>query len=647
MKSGKRLCALLLSVVMLLVSVPAVSAANGSIVMNLGSNTMFVNDSPVAIDTDPAIKPQVKTINGFGYTMLPLRAVVESMGGTVAYDSATKNITMTYNGTTVTHVIGTATAFVNGVSQPLAITSYAANNRTYVHLRTIELLSPSITVYWNQNAPERVEINYPQNDMFVPPIVILPEVPVIIDPNTPPVESAVMSLTVYNEMEGVKLEELCLAPEGTGDYGENLLERTMNPGIKREIALSVAPGEYDLLGVDDNGEEYKWEKLELEGEKLYLWLIEDDVYELTDDADYEYEPKRERPDYLDEVSLVVNNQTQDRITELKIYPASDHSEPIYTYSEDIRRSGSVSLTLEDLDEENITIYARYTYYDYAFHGDRHTNVVYSNIKLRSDEMKIILQPYGMFSAESGEVNDTVYFRNESGKTVTDLRVEQVWSDSSYTENLLNTPIEDGETVELEGISILELCGRSVKVKVTADEVRERNVLIDDELTEGLLLSMDRNYKISVLYDADEESDRLEGLYMRNDSSDNFDAIYVINRDLINENEFEYEFKRADPDEFFEDHPAQDPSLYNHYNADDYYIKIDDFERKEIAYIDEWTADDLHECELLVMALSSGDVFYGEIRVSQIDMFAYNILVSVKLNSDDVIKGDVVDTDIQE
>ena len=247
------------------------------------------------------------------------------------------------------------------------------------------------------------------------------------------------------------------------------------------------------------------------------------------------------------------------------------------------------------------------------------------------------------------MTDTVYFRNKSGKTVTDLRVKLVWSDpdTAYSENLLDAPVEDGETVELEDLSSLELCGRSISVKVTADAEREKNVLIDDRVTDSMLLSIDRDYRITVRYDADGESDRLEGLYLRNDSSDNFDAIYVINQDMINEKRFDYVFERSDIEAYFEDHPAEDSSSYNHYEADDYYVKINDFDRKEIVHIDEWSADDLHDCKLLFKAESSGDVYYGRISVSQIDQFVYNVLVSVKLNGYDEIKGDVVYTDIED
>lgn len=151
----KRLGTLLLALCMLFTLAPAALAAESNIKLTLDSNTMVVNGEEVAIDADPAIKPQVK---GGGYTMLPLRAVVEALGGTVAYDPATKVITLTYKDNVLEHTLGTADATVNGEPQTMAIASYAENNRTYVHLRAIEMLSADIQVLWRQEAPKEVEI---------------------------------------------------------------------------------------------------------------------------------------------------------------------------------------------------------------------------------------------------------------------------------------------------------------------------------------------------------------------------------------------------------------------------------------------------------------------------------------------------------
>lgn len=288
MKHLQRFCTLLFACALLAVFAPSALAAGGSIEMRLGSNTMSVNGAPAAIDPDAAIMPQVHTVDGKGYTMLPLRAVVESMGGTVDYDAATKIITMTYHGTTMTHQIGTSYAQVDGASRPLAIASYAANNRTYVHLRAIELLDPGIVVEWSASDRDRIGITW-YRDEAAPPVIILP--------SEPGEEPVFLNLTVYNEMDGVKLTELRLVPVGAeGDLG-NLLSKVQNPGTVRDFDLTIIPGEYDLIGVDADDEEYVWHALELgDEEALYLWLIEDENYELTDDEDYKWTGSDRKPD---------------------------------------------------------------------------------------------------------------------------------------------------------------------------------------------------------------------------------------------------------------------------------------------------------------------------------------------------------------
>ena len=70
---------------MLLLCIPAALAddSNGLIELTLNSGEMLVNGEAMRIDADPAVVPQVK---GAGYTMLPLRAIVEAMGGEIIYD---------------------------------------------------------------------------------------------------------------------------------------------------------------------------------------------------------------------------------------------------------------------------------------------------------------------------------------------------------------------------------------------------------------------------------------------------------------------------------------------------------------------------------------------------------------------------------
>lgn len=267
MKRMKRFCALLLALCMLFALAPVASAANGTIVMNLNSNTMTVNGTSKQIDSDTSIKPQVKKINGAGYTMLPLRAVVEAMGGTVSYNATTKVITMTYAGNTLTHTIGTKTATVNGASKTMTIASYAENNRTYVHLRAIELLSSSVKVDWNASSPNTVTITYPQQTSS---------------------STKMVNLTIKNATSTSYLQftSLKLAPAGTTNFSGNLLSTTLIGGASRTLTMSIAPGKYDLRGTDINNNTFNWYNLDFTNvqNSAVLTLTSGSLFTLTLDS---------------------------------------------------------------------------------------------------------------------------------------------------------------------------------------------------------------------------------------------------------------------------------------------------------------------------------------------------------------------------
>lgn len=69
-----------------------VRVGTNTLELTLGKSVAVFNGSPKQIDADPKVLPLI--ING--RTMLPLRFVVESLGANVAYDQATKTITITY-----------------------------------------------------------------------------------------------------------------------------------------------------------------------------------------------------------------------------------------------------------------------------------------------------------------------------------------------------------------------------------------------------------------------------------------------------------------------------------------------------------------------------------------------------------------------
>ncbi len=79
------------------------------------------------------VKPEIKN----GRTLVPLRAIAESLGTDVKWDQVTQTITLTKGDTTITLTIDAKTATVNGQELPLDVAPTIKNNRTIVPLRFI------------------------------------------------------------------------------------------------------------------------------------------------------------------------------------------------------------------------------------------------------------------------------------------------------------------------------------------------------------------------------------------------------------------------------------------------------------------------------------------------------------------------------
>jgi hypothetical protein len=104
------------------------------IVLQVGHTTFVVNGSPNTLDSPPIIKN--------GRTLLPIRQVVEALGGTVGWDGTEKKVTVTLGSTTIELWIGKNTARVNGTDTPIDSTNPKVvpeiiNGRTMLPLRFV------------------------------------------------------------------------------------------------------------------------------------------------------------------------------------------------------------------------------------------------------------------------------------------------------------------------------------------------------------------------------------------------------------------------------------------------------------------------------------------------------------------------------
>ena len=104
------------------------------IVLKIGNSKFTVNGASTTLDSPPVIKN--------GRTLVPIRAIIEALGGTVGWDGTAKKATVALGSTTIELWIGKNAARVKGVSTPIDATNTKVvpeiiNGRTMLPLRFV------------------------------------------------------------------------------------------------------------------------------------------------------------------------------------------------------------------------------------------------------------------------------------------------------------------------------------------------------------------------------------------------------------------------------------------------------------------------------------------------------------------------------
>ena len=128
------------------------------IVLRIGKSTFTVNGISNTLDSPPVIKNS--------RTLLPIRAIIESLGGTVGWDSNEKKVTVILGSTTIELWIGKNTAKVNGVNTLIDATNSKVvpeiiNSRTMLPLRFVTE-NLGCDVQWN-GTTKTITITYPKS----------------------------------------------------------------------------------------------------------------------------------------------------------------------------------------------------------------------------------------------------------------------------------------------------------------------------------------------------------------------------------------------------------------------------------------------------------------------------------------------------
>jgi uncharacterized repeat protein (TIGR02543 family) len=125
------------------------------IVLQIGNSMFTVNGGSMALDSPPVIKN--------GRTLVPIRAIIEALGGTVGWDGTARKATVTLGSVTIELWIGQSAARVNSISTRidsanLKVVPEIINGRTMLPLRFVsENLGCSIV--W-ADATKTITITY-------------------------------------------------------------------------------------------------------------------------------------------------------------------------------------------------------------------------------------------------------------------------------------------------------------------------------------------------------------------------------------------------------------------------------------------------------------------------------------------------------
>jgi hypothetical protein len=104
------------------------------LILHIGKSTFTVNGTSETLDSPPVIKN--------GRTLVPIRAIIEALGGTTGWDGTARKATVIFGGATLELWIGKNIAKVNGTATPIDSTNTKVvpeiiNGRTMLPLRFV------------------------------------------------------------------------------------------------------------------------------------------------------------------------------------------------------------------------------------------------------------------------------------------------------------------------------------------------------------------------------------------------------------------------------------------------------------------------------------------------------------------------------
>ena len=137
----KKFLSMLLSILMMIVFAAGCGAQpeavgetnHKSIILRIGNPFMRVNGEQIEIDAGRGTVPIIENDR----TLLPIRAVVEAMGGAVAWEEETQTVVLAKDSTILLLTIGSSVVFLNEEAHTLDTAPVVHNDRTMLPIHFI------------------------------------------------------------------------------------------------------------------------------------------------------------------------------------------------------------------------------------------------------------------------------------------------------------------------------------------------------------------------------------------------------------------------------------------------------------------------------------------------------------------------------
>jgi hypothetical protein len=200
-------------------SIRPAAAETTVITLTIGNPMIIVNGTPRAIDASGATPVIIA-----GRTLLPIRAVVEAIGGTIAWNAATRTVTIAAGAVTMSLTIGNRMATVGGATLPIdpqnaTVVPLIVGGRTMLPVRFVgEQLGG--TVEWNA-ATRTATLT------FVPPAALT--APSLLEPTDGALFSSTTVAFRWTPVDGATSYSLAVSSDGKEIYRGTSTTNTLIP----------------------------------------------------------------------------------------------------------------------------------------------------------------------------------------------------------------------------------------------------------------------------------------------------------------------------------------------------------------------------------------------------------------------------------